>query len=488
MTQRAEAKADRRAEITPVPREVRTAADVLAKSARPGYVVVFREASERNASTLSRVLGVGEDRTMSFRATSTVFRGASEGAARARVYHRLAVAVTDLTPDQRESLEKTEGVAAVARNEVRRIPPPPQTRGHGSGPGAGARAADPDAARAADYLQGMRDGIDAALARLKGAPLTLAPSPLGPGAPARRAETDGHHSWCLTLVGIPPGYESRTGTGVKVAVLDTGIDLTHPDFSGREWPTGATASFVPGTTVQDGHGHGTHCAGVVAGPLQSAGGRRYGVAPDVTLLVGKVLDDDGSGWDDQIIDGIEWASLNARILSMSLGSPRQPNGKYPLHYERVAERLLAEGVVLLAAAGNSSDRPDLTRPVENPAACPSILAVAAIERGGRVAEFSCCKMDEIGDVDVSGPGVDVYSSWTGGGFRTISGTSMATPHAAGVAALILEAKPKLDGQGLWKELVSTASPLGDDRRDVGAGLVAAPSEDGSQAQRRAARR
>jgi subtilisin len=191
--------------------------------------------------------------------------------------------------------------------------------------------------------------------------------------------------------------------------------------------------------------------------------------------VGKVLSDAGSGFSDWILDGIDWAAENgARVISLSCLSNRTAGQPYAVVYERVAENLLRShpGTLLLAAAGNASERPWYTRPVDNPAACPSLVAVAAVHRAGRIASFSGRQMDDIGEVNLSAPGVRVHSAWTGGGFRTLSGTSMAVPHAAGIAALYLEEEPTLSGPGLWRAFQQRALPLGDPR-DFGSGLVQA---------------
>uniref|UniRef100_UPI00374896A8 S8 family serine peptidase n=1 Tax=uncultured Deinococcus sp. TaxID=158789 RepID=UPI00374896A8 len=207
-----------------------------------------------------------------------------------------------------------------------------------------------------------------------------------------------------------PGPGVPTGRGVKVAVLDTGVDLTHPDLTVLP---GNAVSFVasePG--AQDEHGHGTHCAGVVAGRAQPAGGRRYGVAPEVTLLVAKVLDRSGRGNDDQIIDAIDWATdQGAEVLSMSLGSARPAGSPPSVRYEVIARRLLEQGVLLVAAAGNESLRPEAVAPVGNPAACASVLAVGAVDGRDRIARFSCGDVDGLGAVDVVAPGVGVLSAW-----------------------------------------------------------------------------
>jgi subtilisin family serine protease len=280
------------------------------------------------------------------------------------------------------------------------------------------------------------------------------------------------HSWCLDLIGVSPDLV-RLGRGAAVAVLDTGIDLAHPDLSKRLRENGRAANFVPGESVHDGHGHGTHCAGVVGGPLRSTSGTRYGVAPEVRLLVGKVLSDLGTGFTDWILDGIDWAAANgARVISMSCLSNRSAGQPHSVVYERVAQSLLesSPGTLLLAPAGNASARPWHTQPVDNPAACPSLVAVAAVQRGRQVAWFSGRQMDETGEVNLSAPGVGVHSAWTGGGFRSRSGTSMAVPHVAGVAALYLEGRPRLSALELRRALESRARPLGDSR-DYGRGLV-----------------
>jgi subtilisin family serine protease len=276
------------------------------------------------------------------------------------------------------------------------------------------------------------------------------------------------------MMGVTAGSR-LTGRGVTVAVLDTGVDLDHPDFAGRLDEDSTAVCFVPNERVQDRHGHGTHCAGVVGGPARSHSGTHYGVAPGARLLVGKVLSDTGAGFADWILDGIDWAAENgARVISLSCVSSRAAGEPHAVAYERVAESLLqaSPGALLVVAAGNSSARPWYTRAVGNPAACPSLMAVAAVHRGRHVASFSSRQMDEIGRVNVSAPGVGVHSAWTGGSYRTMSGTSMAVSHVAGLAALYLEAQPGLSARELWRVLEAGARPLGD-VRDCGSGLVQA---------------
>jgi subtilisin family serine protease len=144
-------------------------------------------------------------------------------------------------------------------------------------------------------------------------------------------------------------------------------------------------------------------------------------------------------------------------------------------YERVASRLMAikKSVLIVAAAGNESNRPYYTAPVGNPAACPSIMAVAAVTRDREVAPYSCAAMDEIGQLNLSAPGHQVLSAYSNGGLRRLNGTSMATPHVAAVAALMLEMDPTLSAREVWRALVDGAYNLGNPQ-DFGAGLVQAP--------------
>jgi subtilisin family serine protease len=278
-------------------------------------------------------------------------------------------------------------------------------------------------------------------------------------------------TWGLQAVRAPDS--AATGAGVRVAVLDTGLDLTHPDLAGR---TITPMSFVQAEEVQDGHGHGTHCVGTSCGPRQPGGGPGYGVAYLAEIYAGKVLSNAGSGADGGILAGISWAITNGcRVVSMSLGAATQPGQPYSRVYERVANRALARGTLIVAAAGNESDRAHGgVAPVGHPANCPSVLAVGAVDVRRAVAGFSCGTVDAVGSVDLAGPGVDVYSSWPMPlAHRRISGTSMATPHAAGVAALVAQATGA-SGYELWARLAQTARRLPLPSTDVGAGLVQAP--------------
>ena len=269
-----------------------------------------------------------------------------------------------------------------------------------------------------------------------------------------------------------------TGKGVKLAVLDTGIEALHLDFMDR---TIVSKSFVVGEDVGDRVGHGTHCAGTAAGPRRrdlSNAGIGYGCAPDVALHIAKVLNNSGVGAEVDAYAGIDWAlDCECDVISMSFGRPVQPGTKPDPIYHRLGSQALEEGCLIVAAAGNDSHRvTDFVAPVSIPANAPSILAVGAIDMDLSVASFSNggCNTRASG-VDLVAPGVRVLSSSSVSvPYRILSGTSMACPHVAGVAALWAESNPAYRGHQLWRALVDNARPLLLDASDVGAGLVQAP--------------
>ena len=267
-----------------------------------------------------------------------------------------------------------------------------------------------------------------------------------------------------------------TGRGIKIAVLDTGFDLNHPDFHGR---TIVTKSFS-GLPVNDIHGHGTHCIGVACGPRNPISGvRRYGIAYEAEIYVGKVFDNGvprPSAPTGNVIAGLEWAlTQNCHIASLSLGVPINAPIK---QYESPLRRALNAGLLVVAAAGNNAVRPDNSGFVEPPANSDSVMAVGAINQTLAIASFSARSSKitgEGGKVNISAPGTGIFSSFpTGsGGHAFLDGTSMATPHVAGIAALWAEAKGER-GPALWSRVVQTTNPLSLSSEDVGSGLVQAP--------------
>ncbi|QDU54127.1 S8 family serine peptidase [Aeoliella mucimassa] len=264
------------------------------------------------------------------------------------------------------------------------------------------------------------------------------------------------------------------GQGVKAAVLDTGIDLRHPDFQGR---IAASRSFVQGLTVQDGNGHGTHCAGTLGGS-STAGTIRYGVAPAVELYIGKVLNNQGRGREGDVVQGIHWAlGQGCRVISVSI-QRRVIKCQVPVSiaYETAGANALRRGALVIAAAGNHSNRQSSQYvPVSAPANCPSIVGVGAISQRRRLANFTNRAFCKGGDVDFVAPGVDIYSSdVTPNGYRSRNGTSMATPHVSGIAALIVQQEPGVSGQEIYNQLRANAlGAVGGSTRDFGHGLARA---------------
>lgn len=264
-----------------------------------------------------------------------------------------------------------------------------------------------------------------------------------------------------------------TGSKIKIAVLDTGFDLQHPDFTGRDIHS---ASFVPNEAVQDRHGHGTHCIGTACGNTDNLG-VRYGVGKETIIYAGKVLSNQGSGAQSWILNAIAWAINNGcKVISMSLGSAVFPGESYNKAYERAAQYALSKGCIMVAAAGNESERSQqIFAPVGSPANCPSVLAVAALDADLQVGDFSNRAINPTGTVDVAAPGVQIYSSWPmPTRYKTISGTSMATPHVAGILALLWEKYPTATPQVIISELNKMVKKLPLQSIDIGNGLSIAP--------------
>lgn len=263
-------------------------------------------------------------------------------------------------------------------------------------------------------------------------------------------------TWGLIACKVPPS--SRSGKGIKVAVLDTGMDLKHPDFIGRS----ITGSSFVGQPVQDLHGHGTHCIGTSTGPKAPAGSiPRYGIGYKTSIFTGKVLSNSGSGSQAGVLAGMNWAIANrCQVISMSLGS------QSPVHpaYTAAGQAALNNGCLIVAAAGNAGSN------TGSPANSPTIMSVASLDTNLSPSSFS-----NFGKVEIAAPGRDVFSSWPRPTrYKTISGTSMATPHVAGCAALWAETSANLRGLALWRKLQATAKRLPFPASRVGAGLVQAP--------------
>ncbi|MFE5374722.1 S8 family serine peptidase [Streptomyces mirabilis] len=255
------------------------------------------------------------------------------------------------------------------------------------------------------------------------------------------------------------GYE---GQGVKVAILDSGVDATHPDLAGR---IAEAKDFSGSGSTVDHFGHGTHVASIVGGTGAASGGTRRGVAPKADLLIGKVLGDNGSGLESGIIDGMEWAAgEHAKVVNMSLGADEQTDGTDPLS-QAVDNLTASTGTLFVVAAGNSGPG---QYTVGTPGAAESALTVGAVDRDDSLAPFSS-RGPRFGDgavkPDVTAPGVGIVAARAAGttlgdpiddNYVSLSGTSMATPHVAGAAALLAQQHPDWSAQQLKDALISTA--------------------------------
>ncbi len=278
-------------------------------------------------------------------------------------------------------------------------------------------------------------------------------------------------------IGVPDAWESGyDGDGVAVAVLDTGYDTGHPDLAGQVI---GSRSFIEGESVHDGHGHGTHVASTVAGTGAASDGRYGGVAPGAGLLIGKVLDDQGYSYGSEVINGMEWAvEQGADIVNLSLGS-FPSNGQDP---QSMALNHLSEesGALFVVAAGNyGPSAPTVT----TPAAADAALAVGAVDGDDLMAGFSS-RGPRVGDraikPEITAPGAAIVAARSSGTEEGVpvgeyylanGGTSMASPHVAGVAAMVAQRHPDWTGEQIKDALMSTAVDLGHDLYAQGAGRV-----------------
>ncbi|MFJ8144393.1 S8 family serine peptidase [Streptomyces sp. NPDC096048] len=283
-------------------------------------------------------------------------------------------------------------------------------------------------------------------------------------------------------IGTPEAWRNGlTGKGVTVAVLDSGVDAGHPDLAGR---VARSRSFIAGEEVADRHGHGTHVASTVGGSGAASDGKEKGVAPGAALAVGKVLDDSGSGSESEIIAGMEWAArdVDADIVSMSLGSTEPSDGTDPM--ARAVNALSREtGALFVIAAGNTG----APSSIGSPGAAAAALTVGAVDPADEAAYFTSAGPrhgDNALKPDLSAPGVDILAARSrlsegSGDYTSMSGTSMATPHVAGVAALLAERHPDWTGARLKDALMSTSKELDASAYRLGAGRVSVPDAVGA---------
>ena len=277
-------------------------------------------------------------------------------------------------------------------------------------------------------------------------------------------------------IGAPTAWEAGfTGAGVPVAVLDTGIDDTHPDLRRQ---IAATKNFLPGQGMRDTDGHGTHVASTIAGTGAASGGKHTGVAPGAKLLIGKVCGGQGCP-ESAILAGMEWAvARGAKVVNLSLGGP-DTAADDPLELA-VARLSAAHGTLFVVAAGNDGTYGAET--VSSPASADAALAVGAVDDQDVVASFSG-RGPRVHDAalkpEITAPGVEIMAARSrysargerGEKYVSISGTSMATPHVAGSAAILAQRHPEWTGAQLKAALVGAAEPGDAGVYEQGAGRV-----------------
>jgi len=279
----------------------------------------------------------------------------------------------------------------------------------------------------------------------------------------------------IKLIGADVAHQhGLTGKGVKIAVVDTGIDSTHPDLTGR---VVAAKNFSADGDTLDHFGHGTHVASIAAGTGAASDGTYQGVAPDAMLINAKALSRYGTGTNGGIIEAMEWAAdQGAKVINMSLGGG-PGDGSDPMS-SAVNAISKAKGVLFAIAAGNSGPR----NKVSTPAAADESIAVAAIDKSRNLAAFSS-RGPRINNMalkpDISAPGVSITAARANYGtddpYATYSGTSMATPMVAGSAALVWQLHPDWTREMVKNALLTSATPIGDSCEvsafDQGAGAV-----------------
>ncbi|WP_328663601.1 S8 family serine peptidase [Streptomyces sp. NBC_00328] len=260
-------------------------------------------------------------------------------------------------------------------------------------------------------------------------------------------------------IGAPAMWKAgHTGKGVKVAVLDSGVDQNHPDLKGAEI---AEKNFSSSPGPEDRDGHGTHVASILAGTGAQSGGRYKGVAPDVQLLDGKVVNDHGFGNSSAIVRGMQWAvDEGAKVVNMSIGVSDFTDVD-PME-EAIAR--LSDKALFVVSAGNDGDKAGT---INSPGSAPEALTVGAVDKQDQIAPFSSRGPTATGESkpDITAPGVDITAALTtegpepsGDGYTTMSGTSMSAPHAAGAAALLFQQHPTWSGAQIKALLTGSAEP------------------------------
>lgn len=304
-------------------------------------------------------------------------------------------------------------------------------------------------------------------------PLTNQAALINPMPGQQNTQNTSEFTYGLIKMGIPEirtQFPQIVGSNVRVGILDTGIDASHPDLKGKV-VTYRNFMSDGGQAPMDDHGHGTHVAGTIAGG--NASGRSIGVAPNVKLIIGRIIGRSGAATEANILLALQWMTDPdgnpdtqdaVHVVSNSWGYNGRFNNRDPQDdpHCAVLNRMRAMNVLPVFAAGNEGPGANTLRV---PGACPDSFTVGATDSRDAAASFSSrgpakWKTVEVAKPDISAPGVNTISSKPGGGYVTMSGTSMATPHVAGVVALIKQARPQLNQAQLQEALTKTAVDLG----------------------------
>jgi subtilisin family serine protease len=305
-------------------------------------------------------------------------------------------------------------------------------------------------AAAIEVTKGAIDDIRSALTSRSAGAGVLSAKPAGrvvlEGEPNDPMYAD---QYGMKLMNVAKAWEIEPGKRTTVvAMIDTGADLTHPDLKDK-FVAGYNA-VDKGQPPQDDAGHGTHTAGIVAAAANNGTGV-IGVGGNVSIMPVKVLSK-GSGSEAGIADGIIWAADHgANVASMSIGLYQRSEV-----LEKALQYALDKGVTLVASAGNNNAENDPTTAPHLPSTHPGVIEVAATDATNQKARFSNFGKT----VSVAAPGVDVLSTWMGGGYRKASGTSMACPHVAGLAALVISQNPGMKPADVKKRIEATAQDFG----------------------------
>ncbi|MBB3154459.1 minor extracellular protease Epr [Paenibacillus endophyticus] len=248
--------------------------------------------------------------------------------------------------------------------------------------------------------------------------------------------------WNIRRIQAPQAWETTRGKSIKVAVLDTGI-ANHPDLR-----IAGGVNTINGGSYADDNGHGTHVAGIVA--AVNKGGKVIGTAPEVNLYAVKALNKDGEGFVSDIIEGIYWCIDNKmNVINMSFGVLGSDSSA-TLH--TAIKKAAKCGIIIVASAGNSGKS---SGKIDEPASFSETIAVAASTKGNRIATFS----SRGAGIGITAPGENILSTWLDGSYKKLSGTSMASPHVAGGAALLLAGKPGVTPLLVKKKLKNRAAKL-----------------------------